>query len=180
MSPRIRFITSDYSGTIAIETTLPRISVNQNWLLGVDSDKLQLQGRLRYKVEKNGIFELNMNLPEPWKVDTVGPDNIVDDHQLIGQGQNRQLHILLRRETIGDFELRLAAQTDRVRPDEPVDFNLPRPDPNNLQFYEGQLVLSMAEQLQAEVKQMNQIQPIPLVQVLRDRRRDSSGFRRPI
>ncbi|MBN1973498.1 MAG: hypothetical protein JW787_07645 [Sedimentisphaerales bacterium] len=159
-----RFITSDYGAELAIETTLPRISVNQGWLLGVDSDKLKLQGRLQYKVEKNGIFELNMNLPEPWKVESVGPDNIVDDHQLIGQGQNRQLHVLLRRETIGNFELRLAAQADRTRPDEIVDFNLPEPDPNNLQLYEGQIILAMAEQLQGEVDQMNQIQPISLRQ----------------
>ncbi len=159
-----RFITSDYGATLAIETTLPRISVNQNWLLGVDTDKLKLQGKLRYKVEKTGIFELNMNLPEPWKVESIGPENLVDDYQLIGQGQSRQLHILLKRETIDDFELRLAAQADRAKPDESVDFKLPEPDPNNLQLYEGQLILATAEQLQPEVNQMSQIQPVPLRQ----------------
>ncbi len=162
-----RFITSDYNATLAIETTLPRISVNQNWILGVDSDKLKMQGRLRYKVEKNGIFELNMNLPEPWKIETVGPDNIVDDHQLIGEGQNRQLHILLRREMMGSFELRLDAQADRAEPNDAVDFSLPKPDPNNLQLYDGQITLATAEQLQAEIAQMNQIQPIPLNQAQR-------------
>ena len=159
-----RFITSDYSATLAIETTLPRISVNQNWIVGVDSDKLKLQGWLRYTVEKNGIFELNMNLPEPWKIETVGPDNIVDDHQLIGQGQNRQLHILLRREMMGNFDLRITAQADRAEPDEAVDFILPKPDPNNLQMYDGQIILSVAEQLQPEIEEVNQIQPMPLRQ----------------
>ncbi len=159
-----RFITPDYNATIAVETTLPRISVTQNWLLGVDSDKLQLQGRLHYKVEKTGIFELNMNLPEPWKIESIGPDNLVDDHQLVGQGQNRMLHILLRRETAGDFDLTLAAKADRTKPDENVDFSLPEPEPNNLQLYDGQLVLAMAEQLQSEIGQLNQIQPIPLRQ----------------
>ena len=159
-----RFITPDYNAMIAVETTLPRISVTQNWLLGVDSDKLQLQGRLHYKVEKTGIFELNMNLPEPWKVESIGPDNLVDDHQLVGQGQNRFLHILLRREKTGDFDLTLIARADRARPDESVNFSLPEPEPNNLQLYDGQLVLAMAEQLQSEVGQLNQIQSIPLRQ----------------
>ena len=159
-----RFITTDYKATLAIETTQPRISVNQNWLLGIDTDKLQLHGRLRYRVEKTGIFELNMNLPEPWKIESIGPDNVVDDHQLIGQGQDRQLHILLRRETTGNFELRLGLQSGRSMPDEIVDFNLPGPDPNNLQLYDGQLVLAMAEQLQPEVSERRQIQPIPLRQ----------------
>ena len=159
-----RFITTDYRATLAIETTQPRIFVNQNWLLGVDSDKLLLQGRLRYKVEKTGIFEINMNLPEPWKVESIGPDNLVDDHQLTGNGLDRQLHILLRRESTDNFELRLTVQADRSAPDETVNFNLPEPDSNNLQLYDGQIVLAVAEQLQPEVAQTNQIQPIPLRQ----------------
>jgi len=39
-----RFITSDYSATIAIETTSPRITVNQLWMLGADIDRLELRG----------------------------------------------------------------------------------------------------------------------------------------
>ena len=57
--PRVtayRFITSDYGATMMIETTSPRITVDQRWMLGVDSDRLQLHGKIRYKVERTGIF----------------------------------------------------------------------------------------------------------------------------
>ncbi|UCF17829.1 MAG: hypothetical protein JSW59_10260, partial [Phycisphaerales bacterium] len=131
-----RFITSDYGGTIAIETTSPRIAVTQRWMLGVDSDRLRLQGKARYKVERTGIFELNMNLPEPWEIESVGPVELVDDHRLIGSGESRVLHVLLRSEKIGDFELTLAAESERVEPEGPVDFVLPLADANDLQSYQ--------------------------------------------
>jgi hypothetical protein len=68
---------------------------------------------------------------------------------------------------MGNFELILEAQADRDEPDEDVDFSLPKPDPNNLQMYDGQITLSVAEQLEPEIIEVNQIQPIPLRQAQR-------------
>ncbi|MHC4528114.1 MAG: hypothetical protein ACYS29_09580, partial [Planctomycetota bacterium] len=159
-----RFIAADYGGTIAIATALPRITVNQRWMLGVDSDQLELQGRIHYKVERSGIFELTMNLPEPWKIDLVGPDSLVDDHQVQGSGPARVLHILLRAEKAGEFELQLAARAERAQPELGVDFRLPLAGAENLQLYQGQLTLLLADQLRAEVEQLGQLQAIPLGQ----------------
>ncbi len=165
--PRVtayRFIASDYGGTIVIERTSPRITVNQRWALGVDSDRLQLHGKIHYKVERTGIFELNMNLPEPWDVETVGPDELVDDYQLKGKGNARTLHILLRREMIGEFELTLVGRTERAEPQGSADFVLPLADANDLQLCQGQLILLLADQLQAEMQEVHQLQAIPLGQ----------------
>ena len=159
-----RFITSDYAGTIAIETTLPRIAVDQLWALGVDSDRLRLQGKARYKIERTGVFELNMNLPEPWEIESVGPAELVDDYQLKGAGEKRVLSVLLRREKIGEFELTVAAEAERDDAEGPVDFALPLADANDLQSYQGQLLLLLADQLQAQVQEARQLQAIPLKQ----------------
>ena len=160
-----RFITSDYGGTLAIETTSPRITVDQRWILGVESDRLQLRGKLHYKVERTGIFELQMDFPEPWEIDTIDQaQTLVDDYQLTGEGVARKLHILLKREKIGEFELTLAAHTDRSESEGPVDFTVPLPDTKDLQSCQGQLLLLLADQLRAEVQQANQLQAIPLTQ----------------
>jgi hypothetical protein len=157
-----RFIASDYGATMAIETTSPRITVDQRWMLGVDSDRLRLHSKIRYKVERSGIFELNMDFPEPWELETVGPAELVDDYQLTGQGATRTLHILLKREMIGDFELTPTARAARAAPQQPVNFVLPLPEAKGVQLAEGQLVLLLAEQLQAQVQQVNQLQAIAL------------------
>lgn len=159
-----RFITLDYSGAIMIETTSPRIAVDQRWILGIDNNRQELRGRIRYRINRTGIFELDMNLPEPWSIVSLGPDELVDDYQLKGMGQSRTLHILLKREKIGEFELMLVARSSRAQPDENVDFRLPLADANNLQSYRGQLLLSLAEQLQADVQDVQQLQSIPLGQ----------------
>jgi len=159
-----RFITSDYSGTIAIETASPRITVDQSWMLGVDSDRLELRGRIHYKVERTGIFELSMNLPEPWKLESVEPPDLVDDFQLKGAGPDRLLHILLKKERIGEFDLTLIARADRAQPDSPVDFILPLADANDLHLYRGQLMLLLPNQLQVQLDDVQQLQAIPLKQ----------------
>ena len=159
-----RFIAPDYSGTIAIETASPRITVDQSWLLGVDSDRLELRGKIHYKVERTGIFELNMNLPEPWNLESVEPRDLVDDFQLKGAGQSRLLHILLKREKIGEFDLTLIARADRPQPDSPLDFILPLADANDLHLYHGQLILLLPNQLQAQLDDVQQLQPIPVKQ----------------
>ncbi len=159
-----RFITSDYSATIAIETTSPRITVNQLWVLGADIDRLELRGKIHYKVERTGIFELNMNLPEPWKLESVGPRDLVDDYQLKGSGRTRILHILLKREKAGEFDLTLAARTERAQPEGKVDFALPLADANDLQLYQGQFMLLLPNELQARIEDVQQLQAIPLKQ----------------
>ncbi|MHC4463936.1 MAG: hypothetical protein ACYS30_21250 [Planctomycetota bacterium] len=159
-----RFITSDYSGTIAIETTSPRITVKQHWMLGVDSDRLELRGRVGYKVERTGLFELDMNFPEPWKIESVGPDKLVDDYQLKGKGDERTLHILLKREKTGEFALNIVARAERAEPEAAVDFTLPLADAKDLQLYQGQLILLLAGHLRAEVEKLEQLQAIPLKQ----------------
>jgi len=157
-----RFISSDYGANMVVETTSPRITVNQRWMLGVDSDRLRLHGKIRYKVERTGIFELNMDFPEPWKIETVGPAELVDDYQLTGQGATRSLHVLLKKEMTGDFELTPVARAARAAPQEPVNFALPLPEAKDLQLAEGQLVLLLAEQLQAQAQQVNQLQAVAL------------------
>jgi len=159
-----RFISEDYTGTMVIETAQPRIATNQQWMLGVDSDHMQLRGKLSYTVERAGIFELKMQFPEPWEIERLEPEELVDDYQLNREDSLRQLHILLKKEQWGRFELELVARADRDRPDESVDLRLPLPEAEGLQSQQGQLMLLLTEQLQAEVDQVRQLQAIPLQQ----------------
>jgi hypothetical protein len=157
-----RFIASDYGGTIAIETTAPRITVNQRWMLGAESDRLILQAQIHYKVERAGVFELKMSFPEPWEIKSVGPEHVVDDHQLKGQGAARELYVLLKREQTGDFDIAILAQAEREDAEAKVDFELPLADAKDLQQYHGELTLLLADHLRAEIEELQQLQATPL------------------
>ena len=157
-----RFITADYAGKLVIAAVDPRITVSQLWALGVHTDRLELRGRLNYTVERAGVFELSMNLPEPWEVVSVGPASIVDDHRLAGKGPTRSLNVLLKAERAGAFRLDLLARAPQARPDAPVSFALPLADAKNLKLYSGLLVLFLPEKLRAEVEKLDQLQAMPL------------------
>jgi hypothetical protein len=159
-----RFITSDYGGTIAIETAKPRIAINQRWMLGVDTDRLHLRAKINYRIERTGIFRLEMNFPEPWKLSNVLPNNIVDDYELKGEGDDRKLHILLKREQTGSFDIELTGSAPRADVEADVDFTLPLADMADVRLYRGQLILQMPEQLRAEIDQLGQLQAISLAQ----------------
>ncbi len=175
-----RFLSADYAGQLAIAMVAPRITVNQLWALGVDADRLELRGKLNYTIERAGVFELSMSLPEPWEVISVGPANVVDDHQLVGKGADRKLNLLLKREVSGAVSIDLVARAPRAavqalrgeqaattqpageRAVEPVEFTLPLPASANLQMCTGQLVLFLAGQFRAEIDKLDQLSPLPL------------------
>jgi hypothetical protein len=157
-----RFITSDYAGTLAIGTVEPRITAGHFWGLGVDDDRMELRGQLQYAIERTGLFQVSLNLPEPWEVVSIGPSDLVDDHQFSGKGPGRMINILLKREVAGQVTLALHARAPRKAPDEPVKFILPQADRKNLQLYSGQLTLLLADRLRAEVDALEQFQPMPL------------------
>jgi hypothetical protein len=157
-----RFIASDYGGTIAIDTAAPRITVDQFWMLGAESERLILQARIHYKVERTGVFELKMSFPEPWEIKSVGPEHMVDDHQVKGEGASRELHVLLKKEQTGDFDIAILAQAEREGAEAKVDFELPLADAKDLQQYQGELTLLLADHLRAEIEELQQFQARPL------------------
>ncbi|OQB82844.1 MAG: hypothetical protein BWX88_03700 [Planctomycetes bacterium ADurb.Bin126] len=157
-----RFITADYGATLDIGTVLPRVTLDQQWALAVDSDRLDLLGRLHYTIERAGLFELKMRLPEPWQVMSAGPAGVVDDFQVAGTGEERTLTVLLRREVTGPLDLSVALRASRPAADAEVDFVLPLADPANLQLYSGQLVLLLAPRLRAEIASLRQLASLPL------------------
>lgn len=163
-----RFISADYGATLAIGTVLPRISARQGWSLAVDSDRMELAGRLNYTIERAGLFQLTLDLPEPWEVVGVGPEAVVEDYELTGEGDSRRLRIMLRREATGHLQLTLHARADRTGPEQPIRFVLPTPPSENLRSYHGQLALYLAEQLRAEVTATDQLQPLPLSRLAGD------------
>ena len=146
-----RFISSDYGATLDIATVEPRLTATHLWALGVQTDMLLLRGRLTYDIQRSGLFQLSVNLPEPWEVVSVTPADLVDDFQLAGKGPQRMLNILLKREVVGPVTIEISARTPRTAADAPVDFVLPLPDAKGLQQFNGQLVLHLPDQLRAEV-----------------------------
>ncbi|MCE5326827.1 MAG: hypothetical protein LLG01_10450 [Planctomycetaceae bacterium] len=160
-----QFVSADYAATLVIGTVEPRVAVFQQWSLAVNDSWQQLQGNINYSIERAGLFRISMTLPEPWEVLSVGPADVVDDHQFSGKGDTRQLNILLKREIIGNVSLAIQARRPRAKLDDSVTFTLPQPDKTNLRHYSGQFVLYVPAHLSAQVERLDQFQSLPLRQI---------------
>lgn len=156
-----RFLSADYGAQLAIGSVAPRISAQELWTLGVDNDRLELRGLINVNVERAGVFELALNMPDGWEITSVGPKDVVEDFQT-PTAKASVLTVLLKRETLGVVRLDLQARRARKAPDEPVELALPLPAAANLQLCSGQLVLLLPPQLGAEVDHLDQLQSLPV------------------
>ena len=159
-----RFITADYRAAMVIETVDPRISVHNLWSLGVSDYRVALHGRMNYRVDRAGVYEVKIHFPEPWTIASLGPDEVVDEYELEGQGDSRTLNILLKKELSGSFGIDVVAHSGREKADQAVDFRLPLPDVRFLRQHTGKVVLMSARRFSAEVAGLEQLQPIPMRQ----------------
>ncbi len=162
-----RFTSGQYAAALAIGTVDPRLTVRQLWHLAVDKDRQVATGVVSYRVERVGVFALRMHVPEPWQVETVtspSSQGLVDDYELQGQGPDRTLHVTLKQEMLGDFALMLTLRSDRPREDGPVRFELPAAAPENVHQYTGEVLLAVSPSLEPKASDVQQLQPIPLVQ----------------
>ena len=159
-----RFITADYQGAMIVETVDPRVFVHSLWSLGVQNDRSTLQGRMNYRVDRASVYEVKIHFPEPWTVVSLGPEKLVDEYELEGQGNSRTLNILLKKELGGSFGIDIAARRGRGKADATVDFRLPLPDARFLRQHTGKLVLTLGSRFSAEVSRLDRLQAIPMRQ----------------
>jgi len=83
-SPNIRL-------SILAKPVEPRLQVNSNYAFEFSDDELQLNSTLNYTIERAGIFELSLNLPDGLEVDSVS--GITSGHLQYDQNNPRERKI---------------------------------------------------------------------------------------
>ena len=162
-----RFNSTSYAASLRTGVVQPRINLQQLWSFRVDQESLLLDGHLRYDIERAGVFSLNMSLPGGWEVDSVKPQNLIDDFEIKGAENEQTLEITLKKETLGKLHLQLHLRQALDPTTSPVDLNLPLPDPENLNRFKGQLLLHVSEALNTETQEVRQLKDLSLRDAIR-------------
>jgi len=95
-----KFFSPKYQFRIAPRPVEPRVTVSQQALLIFGEDELQLRSTLTYKIEKAGLFELKLKVPEDLSVDRVEGAS-VKEHQF--DESSRVLTVVLNEKKQGDI-----------------------------------------------------------------------------
>ena len=159
-SPNIRL-------SILAKPVEPRLQVNSNYAFEFSDDELQLMSTLNYTIERAGIFELSLNLPDGLEVDSVGdPTNsIVREHHVEGDSP-RVLRVVLHRKTAADstIQIQIKAHTSFEEVLKSVELSLPIPEPIGIERETAQVQLVAEGALEVITDQDAVVgaQPMPL------------------
>ena len=85
-----------------------RISVEPEYVVLVDANRVRLEARLRYTVRGAKVSRVDIDMPD-WQIDEVGPDSIVAVDGVPAGPTGASLSLPLVMPTIGQFEIRLKA-----------------------------------------------------------------------
>lgn len=101
-----------------------RVSVEPEYRLLVDADRVTLKGKLRYRIRAAAIGALDVDLPG-WELEDGGPDNLIAFDGVIGRSGSVSLPLLQR--PMGPVEVTIRATRKIAGDVKTLLLELPRP-----------------------------------------------------
>jgi hypothetical protein len=117
------FYAQPFSLPVSVSPQPTRLDVEPAYLVGVEGERLTLQGRLRYKVRGAKVSQLQLGLAG-WTIDDLGPPGLVQASGATS-GDDGTLSIALAQRMRSGFELTFTAHRTATDSNQ-VDFMLPR------------------------------------------------------
>lgn len=149
----------------------PRLQVASNYAFEIADDELQLTSTLNYTIERAGVFELSVNLPDDLEVDSVDGviagqnGSAVREHHVEGDSP-RVLRIVLHRKTAADasLQIQVKAHSNFEEASDSVELSLPIPEPVGVEREEARVQLVAEDALEVATDQdaVEGAQPMPL------------------
>ncbi|MFP6766413.1 MAG: hypothetical protein VB858_22475, partial [Planctomycetaceae bacterium] len=161
-SPNIRMV-------VQAKPVEPRLLVNSHYSFEFTDDELRLRSVLNYTIERAGVFEILLNLPDGMEVDQVNDASgqLVREHHVEGDAP-RVLRIVLQRKTAANSTLQLQLEAHLSFPEEASssELSLPIPEPLNVEREQAQIRLIAEDALEVVTDQdsVTGAQPMPLVE----------------
>ncbi len=133
-----RFYQSQFQLLIQANKVQPRlVAANQSrWVLR--KDRIELQTNLNYTIERAGVFELNLQLPENLEIDSVNATNMKEYHV---DEKSRQLIVSLNSRHRDALPIQITGHTDIEIQNDERRYDMPVIRPLNVQRESGQFQL---------------------------------------
>jgi len=133
-----KFYSPRFSLDLSTRPVKPELSIEQSVELTFDEDQLRLKSELAYTIKRSGVFELRVQLPEGFELDSVGADSMkeyaVDEASHI-------LTVSLNQKQMGELGLSLAGHLPLETEDDEQILNLPLPEPLAVERETGHILV---------------------------------------
>ncbi|MEN6497321.1 MAG: hypothetical protein ABFD16_23740 [Thermoguttaceae bacterium] len=123
------YFSQPYSLTARVVPKKTRISVEPEYLLQVDEDKVRLEAKLKYTIRAAKVSALDVDLLD-WELDEVGPANLVAV-DMVAVDRTGVLSLPLATPSIGQIEITIRAHKRLATGGTSLSLALPRPQANS-------------------------------------------------
>jgi len=162
-----KFYSSNIQLQLLAKPVEARLVLNSAYRFSFEDDELQLAADLGYHVERAGVFEFKIALPDELEVDRVDSNSghTVREFHVEGEGP-RVLRIVMQQKTgINDHVgLQLTAHQSFEEASETLELSLPIPEPQNAERETAEVYVSASEALEVITDQesIEAAQPLPV------------------
>ncbi|TWT56958.1 hypothetical protein KOR42_03140 [Thalassoglobus neptunius] len=153
-----KFYSPDFSLTVNAKPVEPRLIVGHRMVLTFQDDELEVSNSLNYSVERMGVFELKLRLPEKLQIDDVISPRL-KEFNVTEEG--RLLTVTLLERTLGEFPVEIRSHRDLT--DSGDGETLPLIEPLGVERETGtiQVFARPAIEVITETDQLEGVQPVP-------------------
>ena len=162
-----KFYSSDIQLQVLAKPVEARLVLKSAYRFEFEDDELKLIALLGYQIERAGVFEFTIALPDELEVDRVESTtgHNVREFHVEGEGP-RTLRIVMQQKTGVDEQvsLRLTAHQSFEEASESLELSLPIPEPQGVERETAEVYVSASEALEVITDQENieAAQPLPV------------------
>lgn len=153
-----KFYSSNIGLRVLAKPVEPRLLVDSQYNFTLKDDELQLKVGLAYSVERAGVFELRVAVPEGLEIDAVDAVNntmSVREHVVEGEDADRVLRIVFEQKTTPGqpLILEVAAHVKLVEATDTRELTLPIPEPLGIERETARVSLTAPHSLEVITNQ---------------------------
>lgn len=165
-----KFYSSNIQLRVLAKPVEPRLLVDSVYEYEFKDDEVQLGATLNYRIERAGVFELRIGLPEGFEVDAVNEGSgLLREHLVEDEDGAKVLRVVLQRKTDANSALTLNVRghVEFEEAAEEVEVTLPIPEPLSVEREVAQLYVFAPEAIDVITDQETIVsaQPLPVQQV---------------
>ncbi len=178
-----RYSSYPYALALRIEKIRPRIAVTQHVDWAIEPQRMLVTVAARYRIERAGVFELRMTIPDGYEVRNVAglaqenTQAVTVDTYHVQETDGKMLHINLTSRAIGDVGLlvemeRPLEDVNLLQPtgeSSPLQLDVPRAADEHLREIDGRLTVYAPESLRVSTQQPQGVSPIAVREALGQR-----------
>ncbi len=139
-----KFYTPQCKLTAAVKPVEPRLLLEHLAIVTFTQDQLKLETLLNYTVERTGVFELTLGLPDDFTVENVRCDSL---KQFDVSADRKTLRIALTERKLGAVNVVVIASRPRDASTETADAPVPLLEPQGVEIENGKLRVRAPESL---------------------------------